>query len=322
MSSSQRSKAMNQIPEKDFQYIQLNHKKKAIVWQRTSEIKSLMRLTAENIISIGQKLVEVKDCLNRGEFQNWLQSEFEWSEQTARQFMQVYRWSETVKNKNFVFSQLGTSALYLLAAPSTPTPARSEIVDLVEMGEKVTYSRARDIVNRHKQSALTAEHKSSKIVDIQAQDATEEKSKFVPKQLFRLSADRAGCIVRLYRDDELESNDGLAVGCSVTIKVGSLQGQSAEIIEVLTDSQPAEFESTENEVHNITVYTVKDLDLLHSLKKRKQQNKLEKQLIISYGETCLAIETDEQILTQFIEQVQTNFAFVEKIFKQIKVLDY
>ena len=52
-----------------------------IVWQRTSEIKSLMRLTAENIIGIGQKLTEVKEELEHGTFQSWLRTEFEWSEQ-------------------------------------------------------------------------------------------------------------------------------------------------------------------------------------------------------------------------------------------------
>jgi hypothetical protein len=105
--------------------------------KKTQEIKDLMRLTAENIISIGQKLIEVKEQLGHGSFQNWLKTEFEWSEQTARQFMQVYRWSETIKNKNFVFSQLGTSALYLLAAPSTPPEARQEILNLVERGKKL-----------------------------------------------------------------------------------------------------------------------------------------------------------------------------------------
>lgn len=68
---------------------------RAIVRRRAIEIKNLMRLTTENIIHIGKKLTEVKMTLGHSSFQNWLRGEFEWSEQTARQFMQVYRWSET-----------------------------------------------------------------------------------------------------------------------------------------------------------------------------------------------------------------------------------
>lgn len=320
---------MKQIPQENFQYAHLNRRTRAIVWQRTSEIKSLMRLTAENIISIGRKLIEVKEQLEHGSFQSWLQSEFEWSEQTARQFMQVYRWSQTIENKNFVFSQLATSALYLLAAPSTSPKARTEILHLIEVGEKVTYTRARDIVDRYKQLALPPENKLKKVVNVEVKKGTEQKLKFNSNQLFRLETEKVGCIVRLYRGNELCSDHKLTVGSQVTIETGSLQGQTAKIIEVLTDLQSSD--TARKSMVQVDLAAKPDQsDMVHTVegidcKTRQALRKSERHLVISYGEVDLSVEANSKTLATFVKQIQANSAFVEKMFElaheQIKELD-
>ena len=60
-----------------------------VVQQRTNEVKTLMRRTSQDVIGIGQKLIEVKQHLGNGNFINWLKSEFNWSGSTATKFMQV-----------------------------------------------------------------------------------------------------------------------------------------------------------------------------------------------------------------------------------------
>ena len=311
---------MSQFPEEGFQYTRLNTETRTIVWQRTSEIKSLIRLTAENIIAIGQKLIEVKSQLEHGSFQSWLRAEFEWSEQTARQFMQVYRWSETVKNKNFVFSQLSTSALYLLAAPSTSPQARKEILDLIETDEKITYSRAKNIVDSYKEpkqpeNTASEANELDRVIDVRVERSPEGKSS--SNQLFRLETPNVGCIVRLYRGDELESDSELTIGSSVTIKVGTLQGQTAKIVDVLTDLQvlatndAGVIEATSTQPDQIIVRTV------DKTKYSDRQTMLEadRHLIVSYGQVCLSIEANSETLANFIKQAQTNSAFVQKIFE-------
>lgn len=79
-----------------------------------------------------------------------LRAEFEWSEDTARRCMQVYLWKEALENKNFVFSRIGISALYLLAALSTLIEARAEILDLAEDGKEVVCTLAKTVINRHR----------------------------------------------------------------------------------------------------------------------------------------------------------------------------
>lgn len=44
----------------------------------------------------------------------------------------------------------GASALYLLAAPSTPEPARIEAIERAQAGEAITHKAAQAIVNGYK----------------------------------------------------------------------------------------------------------------------------------------------------------------------------
>jgi hypothetical protein len=139
----------NNIPHQDFDYKILDPKAQAIVKQKTAEIKGLIRQTAQDIIKVGQKLTEVKQQLKHGEFRNWLKTEFNWSISSATKFMQV---SEQFKSVNFTHFNFATSALYVLAAPSTPENARKYAIELASRGENITYSLAKLIVKHHKQS--------------------------------------------------------------------------------------------------------------------------------------------------------------------------
>ena len=301
------------VPGDSFEYTLLDDKTKTIIWRRTSEIKELMRLTSENIISIGQKLTEVKQHLGHGNFQSWLRAEFEWSEQTARQFMQVYRWSQTFENKNFVFSQLATSALYLLAAPSTPPEARTEVLNLVKVGKKVTYTQVKTIINRHKQLSL------KNAIDVTAQ--TESQPDLASNQLFRLQTEKLDNIVRLYHAHELKRITDLTEGSSVKIEVGRWQGQTATIVEVLAEQQsiatnnPSKPQTLTQS--NITVCSLNEADFPNLEKLTADPNSaIANRLIISYSDVCLAVEGSPKILKAFTERVKNNRAFVEDIFRQ------
>jgi hypothetical protein len=63
--------------EVDDLYASLNVETRIVVQQRTSEIKTLMRRSAQDIVDIGQKLIEVNDRLEHGFFLSWLRLEFE-----------------------------------------------------------------------------------------------------------------------------------------------------------------------------------------------------------------------------------------------------
>jgi hypothetical protein len=162
---------MNQIAQLVlFDYSPLNPETRIVVEQKTDEIKVLLRRTAQDSIDIGQKLVQVKAHLGHGNFGNWLQAEFNWSQRTAQNFINVFeKFGSNAKKSadlNMCFS-----ALALLAAPSTPEEARETAIALAEAGEKVTLGRAKAIAEQGKLAQLntspledTAE-KSTEVLD-------------------------------------------------------------------------------------------------------------------------------------------------------------
>jgi len=144
------------LEAQSFDYDSLENETRIVVQRRTSEIKILMQQVAQDIIDIGQKLTEVKQQLGHGNFRNWLKAEFGWSVSTALRFMQV---SEQFKCVNLVHLEIAASALYLLAAPSTPAFAREEALKRATQGEAISHTRAKTIVTRYKEAAKLKAHK-------------------------------------------------------------------------------------------------------------------------------------------------------------------
>jgi len=129
-----------------FDYSSLDNTTSQFVQQQTGEIRALMKRTAQDIIEVGQKLLEVKKKLGHGRFGDWLQAEFQWSISAATRFMQV---SEQFQFVNLANLDLAPSALYELAAPSTPQAARNEAVARAKTGELITYKAAKTIKQKY-----------------------------------------------------------------------------------------------------------------------------------------------------------------------------
>jgi hypothetical protein len=136
-------------PNSKITYPNLNPETLALVQEHTHEIKVLIRRTAEDIINIGQRLIEVKKFLGHGNFTNWLKVEFNWSISTATKFMHV---AEHLKFVNFTNLNISASALYIIAAPSTSKEARAEVLKRAVIGENITYTQAKEIVNKYKEN--------------------------------------------------------------------------------------------------------------------------------------------------------------------------
>ena len=130
----------------DFDYSTLDATTSQFVQQQTGEIRALMKRTAQDIIEVGQKLTQVKKQLGHGRFRDWLRSEFQWSVSAATRFMQV---SERFQFINLSNLDLAPSALYELAAPSTPEAAREEALSRAKTGEAITHKAAQTIKQKY-----------------------------------------------------------------------------------------------------------------------------------------------------------------------------
>ncbi len=98
-------------------------------------IKIRLKRTAEDIIEIGLDLIEAKRIAGHGGFENWLKAEFEMSLSSATKLMQVG--STFGDSKSVIITDLKPTALYMLAAPSTPESVRTEVIERVENGESI-----------------------------------------------------------------------------------------------------------------------------------------------------------------------------------------
>jgi hypothetical protein len=105
----------------------------------------------ESAVAIGERLIDVKQRLEHGQFGDWCATEFGMSQRTAQNLMNVAR---TFAGKSETVSLLSDSALYLLAAPSTPEPARAEVIEETQAtGKSPTKQRVREIIAKHKPAA-------------------------------------------------------------------------------------------------------------------------------------------------------------------------
>ena len=129
-----------------FDYEVLELENRTVVQERTKEIRERLQRVAQVIWEIGQKLAEVRSWLKHGQFEVWLKAEFGWSHRTAYNFINVYE--AFGKTANFAEIDIAASALYLLAAPSTPQKIRDEFVQRARAGEKITYKSVRKTIKK------------------------------------------------------------------------------------------------------------------------------------------------------------------------------
>ncbi len=131
---------------KGFDYASLDAETTQFIQQQTGEIRMLMKRTAQGIVEIGQRLIEVKEKLGHGKFEDWLEAEFDWTQMTATRFMNV---AKQFKSHNLLDWSVAPSALYILAAPSTSKAVREEAIARAQAGEPITYTTAKALKQKY-----------------------------------------------------------------------------------------------------------------------------------------------------------------------------
>lgn len=129
-----------------FNYGMLSVEKAASARAAAERIKLRMARAAQDIIETGRELSDQKDALGHGNFLAWIEAEFGMTDRTARNFMAVHK---QFGSKSEMISDLPPTALYALAAPSTPEPVRDEALGLAASGEKVTAKTVAELKAKH-----------------------------------------------------------------------------------------------------------------------------------------------------------------------------
>ncbi|ESY03242.1 hypothetical protein X753_24085 [Mesorhizobium sp. LNJC399B00] len=162
-----------------FNYFGLNDVDTIAVREAATRIKLRMRRTVEDIIGIGLDLIDIKERVGHGHFMKWIKAEFKMSERSAQNFMGV---AEVYADKYASLADLKVTAeaLYLLAAPKTPSEVRDEIDRRIDAGElvtKATYDQAmaahRAAMRQADDDAIATMEREAEIEPMQEVDAPE-----------------------------------------------------------------------------------------------------------------------------------------------------
>ena len=84
-------------------------------------------------IENGRDLLEVKERLEHGQFQKWVEGNFPWSYRTAVNMMNV---AKNLKVQDSSLLSFANETLFLLAQNSTPETAREEAIERAGDGER------------------------------------------------------------------------------------------------------------------------------------------------------------------------------------------
>ena len=106
----------------------------------TSRIKARWKRVGKDLIEVGKELNAVKDRLPHGQFLPWLQAEFELSQRTANDLMNV---ATRFEGKSANIADLNSTVLYLLAAPSTPDEVVDLALETAAKGETVSVAKVK-----------------------------------------------------------------------------------------------------------------------------------------------------------------------------------
>ena len=136
-----------------FNYEALEFQQRTEIEEATAAIRERLRKVAQDIWEIGRMLSEVQSKLQRGQFDEWIKTEFDWSRRMAYKFISVYKRFD--RRINLEEINIATSALYLLAAESTPKEIREEFIQKAQQGEKVTHQEVLKVVKEAKQKSTS-----------------------------------------------------------------------------------------------------------------------------------------------------------------------
>jgi len=157
---------MTKMLAERFEYLDLSDEDRKFLAEQTDAIRGDIKTSCERIILAGTRLLTVKDRIKHGNFVPWLDVEFGWKVRTAQNMMKV---AAEFKNANFAYLDIAPSALYLLAAATTPEAVREKFVEKAKT-EEVTHKEVKAAIDTAKKT------KKAKKKPAQKKPATKKKA--------------------------------------------------------------------------------------------------------------------------------------------------
>jgi hypothetical protein len=147
---------------------------------RAGRLQGLFKKLSANIIVIGRDLIEVKDRLAHGQFENWIERELGVGIRAAQYYMGVAKFTE---GKSETVALLPPSTLRILAAKSAPPEIVEQVIARAGSGDVVPDDAVREMIRtdrtvkrQAKQEAAQAKTEKRKSKAARAARAAEEEA--------------------------------------------------------------------------------------------------------------------------------------------------
>lgn len=144
------SEEHSQLQSLHYDYNQIDALHRDVVIEAAIDIHGHASKARDSIIAIGERLLQVKNLLSHGQFQDWVEKEFSIERRMAQNYMSVairFGNNKRFGNKSEIISLFSPTAMYLLAAPSTPIEAvEAAIAESEEIGQRLKVKRIKEIV--------------------------------------------------------------------------------------------------------------------------------------------------------------------------------
>ncbi len=133
-----------------YDYNQIDAQHREMVIEAAIDIHGHASKARNSLLAIGDRLLQIKNLLPHGQFQDWVEKEFGIERRMAQNYMSVA--SRFGSNKRFggkseIISFFSPTAMYLLASPSTPIEAvEAAIAETEERSQRLKVKRIKEIV--------------------------------------------------------------------------------------------------------------------------------------------------------------------------------
>jgi hypothetical protein len=200
--------------QKVTQAIAVSRRTMRILRAHARHIQRLGRRAIGDVVEIGRRLTDAKRRLGHGRFLVWLATEFGWSERTAEHFMRVYDLHG--KFANFADLDVPLSALYLLAALSTPDKALFAIAERAGTGAGLSLVEVREIIaNSRRASPIRQRIHIAKQIWKEVQDRPlADVRRIIETRLADLQDDERRWVQGLIYERCMKSSDGYSTQAS------------------------------------------------------------------------------------------------------------
>jgi hypothetical protein len=136
------------VVQLNYDYDRLPKEHRAVAMHAACQIKLLATVTVEAVVRIGAQLHALHELLTgKGCWIEWIREEFDWSDATARKYLDIYQFVTVNPEATPNLTKMGVETLALLARRDTTREIRRQAVDIVRRGQVLTLRMVKDMIN-------------------------------------------------------------------------------------------------------------------------------------------------------------------------------